>query len=289
MVCDLSIFLNTFTCAIDFPCKDDKISPHHFRGRPRIQVFLWVTNLSEQESWNKDLWSMWTILEERWDCSVFFLGAPKSHRLYLLETFRVQYRSRVHRIITIETIRCDRTFATKYSYTGTSYRFSVLYWKQNNTNLIDPLKRMYRSRLELFSFHSSRPVKYRAIWAFISSHNALAQKRVAFVRISPKMGVLLSKQSRSVLVVLWEKRPSVGCDVWIGIVLRKRPQYPLVHCHEQNSKNCFVPFVLIEGFIPVGIFVAQYSYYPVNRNDRSRRIVARYAVFQCGPTMSFTT
>ena len=83
MVCDLSIFLNTFTCAIDFPCKDDKISPHHFRGRPRIQVFLWVTNLSEQESGNKDLWSMWTILAERWSTVQKVFCAAKSHRLYL--------------------------------------------------------------------------------------------------------------------------------------------------------------------------------------------------------------
>ena len=35
----------------------------------------------------------------------------------------------------------------------------------------------------------------------------------------------------------WDQRPSVGCDVWIGNVLRKRPQYPLLQFYLNHSRN----------------------------------------------------
>lgn len=75
-------------------------------------------------------------------------------------------------------------------------------------------------------FYSFCPVKYRA--------------RVALYYVPWK-----STRKNFGSMLCGARRPSVGCDVWIGIALRKRPQYPLVHCNILTKMILIVTVELI--------------------------------------------
>ncbi len=230
-------FVRTFsTCPINFSCKDDKISPHHFRGRPSYPGFPMSDKLIRTRKWTQDFpWMSNISSTVVMDCWVPFVvhNLTESSCLDTLhfvfvfnadQEFTETQWSRRYSATGI-LLRCRSCSGTCYWFYITMLQTYQLEFDGVNWNACIEAGLNFFPSIVLVR---SNIVQYEPL---LSSHNALAQKRFAFVWISPKMGVLFLKQSQYVLVALWDKRPSVGCDVWIGIDLRKRPQYPLVHCN----------------------------------------------------------